>query len=161
MWNSSYSSCLGHTTRPSDPSFANIVVRTFVSPWVLPWHWKPNSAPRLGSMLRTSPLQGRGWWPLGMVWLVMSFLIVSSFKIYFFSSLGHTTGKSRYVSFKWTAWYVSISVATLWRVLVEGTSLLSNAATDKASLKRVCAGLVNFDHEAVNARVFCFNVSFL
>jgi hypothetical protein len=43
-------------------------------PWVLPWHWKPNSAPSFGSVPRTSPLRGPGWWPLGMVWLVTSFL---------------------------------------------------------------------------------------
>jgi hypothetical protein len=47
---------------------------TFVSPWVLSWHWKPNGAPSFGSVPRTLPLWGPGWWPLGMVWLVMSFL---------------------------------------------------------------------------------------
>jgi hypothetical protein len=40
----------------------------------LPWHWKPNGAPSFGSVPRTLPLRGLGWWPLGMVWLVMSFL---------------------------------------------------------------------------------------
>jgi hypothetical protein len=60
------------TLVPSDPSSTNIDVRTFVSPWVLPWHWKPNGAPSFGSVPRTSPLWGPGW--LQMVWLVTSFL---------------------------------------------------------------------------------------
>jgi hypothetical protein len=36
----------------------NIDVRTFVSPWILSWHWKPNGAPSFGSVPRTSPLRG-------------------------------------------------------------------------------------------------------
>jgi hypothetical protein len=59
---------------PSDPSLTNTDVRIFVSHWVLSWHWKPHGAPSVGSVSWTLPFQGPGWWPLGMAWLVMSFL---------------------------------------------------------------------------------------
>jgi hypothetical protein len=60
--------------RPQWPLFYQHRCQDFCSPWVLPWHWKPNGAPSFGLVPRVSPLQGPGWWPLGMVWLVMSFL---------------------------------------------------------------------------------------
>jgi hypothetical protein len=53
---------------------AHFETRTFVSHWVLSWHWKPHSAPSFGSVSRTSPLREAGWWPLGVAWRVMSFL---------------------------------------------------------------------------------------
>jgi hypothetical protein len=51
-----------------------IDVRTFVPFMKFAWHWKKDSALSLGLVHRTSPLWGRGWWPLGVAWLVMSFL---------------------------------------------------------------------------------------
>jgi hypothetical protein len=70
IWTLQFTGTLG----PSDPSATNIDVRTFASHWVLPWHWKPNGAPSFSSVPRTLPLREPGWWPLGMVWLVMSLL---------------------------------------------------------------------------------------
>jgi hypothetical protein len=55
-------------------SHTNTDVRTFVSHWVLSWHWKPHGAPSFSSVSRTSPFRGPGWWPLGMAGLAMSFL---------------------------------------------------------------------------------------
>jgi hypothetical protein len=49
-------------------------VRTFVPFMVFTWHWKNDSALSLGFVRRTSPLRGTGWWPLGVAWLVTSFL---------------------------------------------------------------------------------------
>jgi hypothetical protein len=51
-----------------------IDVRTFVPSMVFAWHWKKDSALSLGLVHRTSPLRGPEWWPLGVAWLVMSFL---------------------------------------------------------------------------------------
>jgi hypothetical protein len=51
-----------------------IDVRTFVLFMVFTWHWKKDSALSLGLVHRTSPLWGPGRWPLGVAWLVMSFL---------------------------------------------------------------------------------------
>jgi hypothetical protein len=62
------------TLGPSHLSFTTIDVRTFVSSGVLPWHWMPNGTPSFSSVPRPSPLRGLGWWPLGVAWLVMSFL---------------------------------------------------------------------------------------
>jgi hypothetical protein len=70
VWTCQFTGTLG----PSDPSLTNTDVRTFVSHWVLSWHWKLHGAPSFGSVSRTSPLREPGWWPLGMAWLVMSFL---------------------------------------------------------------------------------------
>jgi hypothetical protein len=61
------------TLAPSDPSFTNIDVRTFVS-WGFVLTLEAKGAPSFGSVPRPSPLWGPGWWPLGMVWLVKSFL---------------------------------------------------------------------------------------
>jgi hypothetical protein len=47
----------------------NIDVRTFVPFMVFAWHWKKFSALSLDLVHRTLPLQGLGWWPLGMAWL--------------------------------------------------------------------------------------------
>jgi hypothetical protein len=49
-------------------------VRTFVPFMVFAWHWKLIRVPSFGLVPRTSPLRGPGWWPLGVAWLVMSFL---------------------------------------------------------------------------------------
>jgi hypothetical protein len=70
FWTRQFTGTLG----TSCTSLTNTDVRTFVFHWVLSWHWKPHSAPSFGSVSRTSPLREAGWWPLGMAWLVMSFL---------------------------------------------------------------------------------------
>jgi hypothetical protein len=51
-----------------------IDARTFVPFMVFAGHWKKDSALSLGLVHRTSCHRGAGWWPLGVAWLVKSFL---------------------------------------------------------------------------------------